>query len=86
MSIVNDLCPSADRGHYGGQGVDGGGDGVELARPVVGHEDPLDAGLDRPEGVARPQDPLEDDGQLCYRLEPLDVLPLQRLVPHSNVH
>ena len=56
-----DLCPAVDRGHYRREGVYGGGDGVELARPVVGHEYPLHAGLHRLYSVARPQDSLEEE-------------------------
>ena len=41
-----DLGPAANSGHYRGQCVDRRWNGVELARPVVGHEDPRNAGLD----------------------------------------
>ena len=52
---------------------------------MVGHEDAVDAGVNGLAGVVRTQDALEDDRQPRDRLEPLDVTPLQRLVPNSDL-
>lgn len=47
---------------------------------MVGDDDPLHPGLHGLDSIIRSEDSLEDDGQLRVPLEPLNVLPTERLI------
>lgn len=48
---------------------------VQLSAPMVGHNDALDPVLHSQLGVLLCQNPLDNDGQACQGLQPVDVLP-----------
>lgn len=76
-----------EHGHFAGGGLhdllqsrDGGGYVVELSGAVVRDDDPGAAALDGQLGVLGGDHTLDEDGHAGDGLQPLDVLPAQRLV------
>ena len=68
-----------------GERVDRGGDGIQVARAVIRHEDSVRAVLDRERRVLGRQDPFQDDRHLRERANPVDAVPGERGIEDRRV-